>query len=103
MSDNLTNINDTVEKELVDVTRESNSSVSMAFSNGVSVTVTATVGGGGMLNFVLLVPTEFEGNLEGLLGNFNGNQEDDLEFRNGTQLPSDAPDSLIHQFGQSCT
>ena len=56
----------------------------------------------GLLSFVATVPQEFEGNASGLLGNFNGDDSDDLRYPNGTEIDVNSPHRLIHDFGQSC-
>ena len=56
----------------------------------------------GLLSFVATVPQEFEGNASGLLGNFNGDESDDLRYPNGTEIDVNSPHRLIHDFGQSC-
>ena len=56
----------------------------------------------GLLSFVATVPQKFEGNASGLLGNFNGDDSDDLRYPNGTEIDINSPHRLIHDFGQSC-
>eukprot|EP00731_Ephydatia_muelleri_P005385 Em0002g1561a len=56
----------------------------------------------GLPNFVLNMPSSFRAGTAGLLGNFNGNQTDDLMFPNKTVLTgSSVTDRMIHAFGQS--
>ena len=38
----------------------------------------------------------------GILGNYNGNPDDDVMFRNGTVEMDSVDDRLIHEVGQSC-
>lgn len=38
----------------------------------------------------------------GLAGTYNGNQDDDFTYDNGTILPEDATTSQIHNWGMSC-
>ena len=42
------------------------------------------------------------GNMRGLLGNFNGDSTDDFIMPNGIQVPVNASDQMLHDFGQSC-
>ena len=85
---------------MVDVTRLTLSSIGVSFSE-ISTDVVVEVSLG-MLQIEQSLPFEFQGRIEGLFGNFNGDEMDDLIFRNGTQLDRNASDSLIHEFGQSC-
>ena len=39
----------------------------------------------------------------GLLGLRNGNISDDFTYPDGSSIPSDASDQMIHEWGQSCT
>ena len=73
--------------------------IESTFSNGISVTVTLL---SGLLNVVAVLPQNFMGLTQGLLGNFNGNNTDDFIYPNGTQLDNDASDRMIHDFGLSC-
>ena len=69
------------------------------FSAGVTIRVSLAFG---MLNFVGALPQVLQGIPRGLLGNFNGDTSDDLIYPNGTQIDMNSPDSLVHDFGQSC-
>ena len=75
------------------------STLVVSFSNGVSITATASFG---ILGFVVTVPQEFQGMSMGLLGNFNSDVTDDMMYPNGTTLELGASDREIHNFGQSC-
>ena len=79
--------------------RLSETSIRTQFSAGVSITVSLSFG---MLNFLGALPQNLRGIPVGLLGNFNGDTSDDLTYPNGTVLDMNSPDSLIHDFGQSC-
>lgn len=92
---NNTNTNST----LVYLQRSSEASILSLFSNGISITVTVSFD---ILSFVATIPEEYQGLPSGLLGNFNGDNSDDLMFANGTIVEIDSPYSLIHEFGQSC-
>ena len=73
--------------------------IESTFSNGISVSVTLL---SGILNAVAVLPEEFMGLTQGLLGNFNGNVTDDFIYPNGTMLDNDASDSMIYDFGLTC-
>ncbi len=85
--------------DLVTLLQPSNSSLEAIFPNGISITVTLSMG---LLAINSNIPPEFEGNVTGLLGNFNRNPSDDFTYRNGTMLDLSASDREIHDFGQSC-
>ena len=87
-----------MESSLVNLERTSESSLSVSFMNGASVSLTASFG---ILGFVATLPQEFQGNTTGLMGNFNNDPTDDLMYPNGTSLVN-ATDRDIHFFGQSC-
>ena len=48
------------------------------------------------------VPEEYMGLTKGLLGNFDGNPDNDFVFQNGDVLTQNASERYIFQFGQSC-
>ena len=96
---NLTNINDTYVLNTLSITRDGEKSLTVGFPNGVGVTATASFG---MLSIVLIVPEDFRNITTGLMGNYNGDSTDDLVFRNGTMLPRNVSDKIIHEMGQSC-
>ena len=73
--------------------------IESTFSNGISITVSLL---SGLLDIVAVLPRNFMGLTQGLLGNFNGNNTDDFIYPNGTLLDNDASDSMIHGFGQTC-
>lgn len=73
--------------------------IESTFSNGISVTVTLL---SGILNVVTILPQDFMGLTQGLLGNFNGNDTDDFIYPNGTMLNNNASDRMIHNFGMTC-
>lgn len=86
------------------ITQNENSELNMnriesTFSNGISVTVTLL---SGLLNVVAVLPQDFMGLTQGLMGNFNGNNTDDFIYPNGTMLDNDASDRMIHDFGLTC-
>ena len=88
-----------IQTPLYSLERIATNSLRLSFSSGVTLTTNVT---NGIFNFVLNLPPTLIGQTEGLLGAFNGNQSDDLIFRNGTLLPTTSRDADIHLFGQSC-
>ena len=106
-SQNITNIlmeinstyNDT--NENIQILREDTNSISCVFSNGISIVITAVQG---VLNIVASVPPSWKGSTKGLLGNYNGNKNDDFVPRGAdTSLPGTITDRSIHfQFAQTC-
>ena len=99
MSDNLTSVGDNVTTSSSYVERSSNNSITASFPSGVGITISSTVG---LLVYTLEVPTSFEGNTSGLLGNYNNDDSDEFVFRDGTMISNSSSDREIHQFGQSC-
>ena len=55
-----------------------------------------------ILDFVINLEDSVRGNTRGLLGNFNGDSTDDFVMPNGIQVPVNASDQMLHDFGQSC-
>ena len=55
-----------------------------------------------ILDFVVNFDDSIMGATRGLFGNFNGDNIDDFIMNNGVQIPSDASDQMLHDFGQSC-
>ena len=97
---NLTNINDTFSDLFVEVTRDTDDNIVTSFSSGAVVSI--SVAAGGIPNFVLTLPQSAGGQLEGLLGDYDGDDTNEFVFRNGTMLSNDASDREIHEFGKSC-
>uniref|UniRef100_A0A8C5N0K9 Uncharacterized protein n=1 Tax=Leptobrachium leishanense TaxID=445787 RepID=A0A8C5N0K9_9ANUR len=64
--------------------RTASGEVKASFNNGISISVTATLG---ILNFVLTLSSVHHNRTEGLLGLYNGNPNDDFMFANGNTLP----------------
>ena len=82
------------------VTRVATNSIRTSFPLGVTVEVSiaATIP-----NFVVRLPQNFSDSTSGLLGNFNGNPDDDFMYPNGIDvLRSDATDREIHGYAQQC-
>ena len=56
----------------------------------------------GMLVQEITIPDEFREDTRGLLGNNDGNPDNDYVFSNGYSLHANATESEIFPFGQSC-
>lgn len=99
ITDEITNSSSNL-NDFVDIQRTSEmNTIESTFSNGISVTVTLS---SGLLNAIVVLPQDFMGLTQGLLGNFNGNAADDFIYPNGTMLDNDASDRIIHDFGLTC-
>ena len=73
---------------------------SFVFENSVVITIKAS---NNILSFQLSVPELFFNNTKGLLGVWNGKQEDDFLRPDGITLSIDSFDDLIfRQFGEQC-
>ena len=90
-------MNSLISGETVDVTRTGISNVASIFTNGISVTISIV---SGLPVFEIGVSTTE--NITGLLGNYNGDQNDDFALPNGTTLLPNSTDKQIYIFGQSC-
>ena len=101
VSSNLTAVNSTVRYDTVYLERLAEDTVTVAFSNDVTVNVTLRMS---LISFVVLVPQSLLNNTDvsGLLGNIDGNRSNEFVYRNGTMLPDDSSDRILHTFGQSC-
>ena len=44
----------------------------------------------------------YRGQLEGLLGNYDGNPDNDFVLRDGTRLAATSSEEELFKFGQSC-
>ena len=87
-------------KDSVAVSRPQNNSFLVAFPSGISVTVTEIQDS---LSIVFAAPSSFQGQTKGLLGMWNGDQQDDFLKPDGTILPSNATGRQIHfNFGLEC-
>ncbi|CAH1228499.1 MUC4 [Branchiostoma lanceolatum] len=74
----------------------------VSFPSGISISVTR---GLNLLSYVVGMPGEMSGKLQGILGNLNGNASDDFILPNGSPYPTSNPsklqDSAIFPFGQA--
>ena len=98
---NVSNSNDSLFSSNQDIfiTRDTSNTLACSFSLGISVTISLS---SGMLSFVLQIPDQFQNITQGLMGNNNGMNTDDIMYRNGTMLAHNVSDKEIHDFGQSC-
>ena len=100
----LTEINSTYNgtDESIQILREDTNSISCVFSNGISIVISAVQG---VLNIVAIVPPSWKGSTKGLLGNYNGNKDDDFVPRGAdNSLPGTITDRIVHfNFAQTCT
>ena len=101
VSSRLTAVNSTARYDTVYLERLAEDTVTVAFSNDVTVNVTLRMS---LISFVVLVPQSLLNNTDvsGLLGNIDGNRSNEFVYRNGTMLPDDSSDRILHTFGQSC-
>ena len=72
------------------------SEVRVAFTAGISVTISINKN---VMSFITQIDAKFQGLVVGLLGNMNGDPEDDLRFPNGTLLKNDSSLQDIHRYG----
>ena len=56
----------------------------------------------GYLAYALNLDNSLSLTTAGLLGIRNGDPNDDFTYRDGSTIPSDASDQMIHEWGQSC-
>ena len=99
ITDSLAEINETfVSSDAFEITRLSESSISSVFQNKVSITVNISVG---ILHFTTSVPDKYKGQTQGLLGNYNGNKNDDLTNSSGFIFDFEN-EMEIFEFGESC-
>ena len=71
------------------------------YLSGISINITEA---NGLLTIATLIPKTFEGKTSGLLGNFNGDPDDDLIPRGATtSLASNSTDrEIFFNFGKTC-
>ena len=71
----------------------------ISFPSGLSVELAP---GPGLLQLTVIVPANMENSTQGLLGTYNGDLSDDLQFRNGSFIPSNSSEADIFKYGQTC-
>lgn len=76
-----------------------NNTVVVSFPSGFSIEVTPGIR---LLQFSVSAPDDLMNNTAGLLGTFNGIKTDDLEYPNGTLIPSNSTEEEIFHLGQQC-
>lgn len=96
---NLTAVNSMILRPNVSIQRMTSGSVLVAFSSGVSITVTLQLG---ILSFVASLSNDYQGMTIGLQGNFDRDETNDFITRSGTMIPNNSTDAQIFEFGQSC-
>ncbi|XP_038057143.1 sushi domain-containing protein 2-like [Patiria miniata] len=70
--------------------------INIAFNAGIAVTVYIDTE---VMSFIAQLDTKFEGRVSGLLGNLNGNPDDDLQFPNGTIMQPGSSLKELHEYG----
>ena len=96
---NLSSVNDTYITMSVMLERIAEDTVSVSFMSSISLEMSLREG---TLTSLLKIPEEFNGTVTGLLGNFDGDDTNDLIYRDGTIAPDDIPDREKHVLGQTC-
>ena len=96
---NLSSVNDTYITMSVMLERIAEDTISVSFMSSISLEMSLREG---TLTSLLKIPIEFNGTVIGLLGNFDGDDTNDLMYRNGTIASDDIPDSEKHILGQTC-
>ena len=97
MTNILTSVESTYTTQTVYILRVAKNTVLTTFENGIAVTVSVVTG---LPIYTIAVPSTY--NITGMLGNYNGNPDDDFIYPNGTILPSNFSDRQLYSFGQSC-
>ena len=76
-----------------------NNTVVVSFPSGFSIEVTPGIR---LLQITVNANGDMMNNTEGLLGKFNGDKSDDLQYPNGTTIPANATEKEIFHLGQTC-
>lgn len=99
----LSNVNDTYNnnESSIELTRQDTDSMLVAFANGISVTVNISME---LLHFTVALPEDYINQTRGLLGNYNGIKDDDLEEYNGTAFENATKlnESAIYDVANTC-
>ena len=75
----------------------------LIFDSGASLELKATQGINRAMSILFLGPKSFRDRTKGLLGTWNGDQDDDLTAPDGSVLSANASTQTIHEeFGQLC-
>ena len=96
---NLSSVGDTYMTMSVMLERITEDTISVSFQSSITIEISLRAGA---LSVLLKIPPEFMGTVTGLLGNFDGNDTNDLIYRNGTTASNDIRDSKKHEVGQTC-
>ena len=102
MTNRIANVNDSFNETAFHplISRIDTNSIRTSFPIGITVVISiaATIP-----NFVIRLPQNFSDATSGLLGNFNGDPDDDfMSPINGIVTSSDATDREIHSYAQLC-
>lgn len=76
-----------------------NKSIIVSFPSGFSIEVTPGIE---LLQITVSADEDLMNSTRGLLGNFNGNKTDDLQYPNGTTISVNATEEEIFDLGQKC-
>ena len=96
---NLSSVGDTYMTMSVMLERITEDTISVSFQSSITIEISLRAGA---LSSLLKIPPEFMGTVTGLLGNFDGDDTNDLIYRNGTTASNDIRDSKKHEVGQTC-
>ena len=95
----LISVNDTYMNDSVMLERTAEDTILASFQSTITLEVSLREG---TLSALLKIPEEFRGTVTGLLGNFDGDDTNDLMYRNGTIASDNIPDREKHVLGQTC-
>ena len=82
--------------------RTGENSIRLVFFERISYMLTVTQRQD-ILDFVLNLEESLKGRVRGLFGNFDDDDTNDLIYPNGVSVSFNASDTMIHNFGLSCT
>lgn len=101
ITNDLSEVNDTYTNsyENIEMSRNAENSLEITFQFGLSVTVNISVG---ILHYTLAMPDSLiNSTISGLLGNFNGNEMDDVISPNGTFYNA-SNEKDVFNYGETC-
>jgi fibulin 1/2 len=99
ITDLLSNVNDTFSSKLSIVSRLGQDSILVAFENGIFITVNVSTEC--MVHYVVGMPTKFEGQVIGMLGNFDGIGNNDLMDHFTGQIIDPTNEMEVFDFGET--
>lgn len=76
-----------------------NNTVIVSFPSGFSIEVTPGIG---LLQITISTDEDMMNNTQGLMGTFNGDKTDDLQYPNGTTISANSTEEEIFHLGQKC-